>query len=141
MRWMTANRDFMFCYAPDSGIESVIVRRLRLALNNNKKQRVTLEADTDQDPKAVYDLLESLCLPAFHVTQAEIKATFAPQVGIQSRTRSFRISYPNWCALRYEGRDLIIRKMLADSGIEPLPPTDNNILQILLQKLQVTFIF
>lgn len=116
------NRDFVFHYPPDSGIESVVVRRLRLSLINSKKQRVTVEADTSQNPKAVYDLIDELKLPNFHVTQAEIKVTFAPQVSVQGRTRSFKISYPNWCALRYEGRDLIIRKMLADSGIEPLAP-------------------
>jgi hypothetical protein len=60
------------------------------------------------------------------MSRKQSKVSFVPQVGSQSRSRSFRISYPNWCALRYEGRDLIIRKMLADSGIEPLPPTDSN---------------
>ena len=39
-----------------------------------------------------------------------------------ARVRTFKISYPNWCALRHDARDLIIRKMLADSGIEPMEP-------------------
>ena len=81
-----------------------------------------MEADPYPDPKAVYDLLEELKLSTFHVTQAEIKVKFAPTSGTRSRTRSFKISYPNWCALRHDGRDLIIRKMLADSGIEPIEP-------------------
>jgi hypothetical protein len=72
-----AERDFVFQYPVDSGIESVVVRRLRLSLINSKKQRVTVEADTSQNPKAVYDLLDDLNLPAFHVTQAEIKELFA----------------------------------------------------------------
>ena len=38
------------------------------------------------------------------------------------RSRHFKISYPNWCALRHDGRDGIIRKMLGDSGIELTTP-------------------
>lgn len=115
-----ADRDFVFQYPADCGIESVAVRRLRMSLKSGHKRRVTVEADPGHDPKAVYDLLDQLKLPPFHVTQAEIKVTFATTPGTRSRTRSFRISYPNWCALRHDGRDLLIRRMLADSGIEPV---------------------
>jgi len=87
-----------------------------------KKRRVTVEADTSHNPKAIYDLLEEIKPPPFHVTQAEITVTFAPTPGTRSRSRSFKISFPNWCALRHDGRDIIIRKMLADSGIEPMAP-------------------
>ena len=53
--------------------------------------------------------------------------TFARTPGVRGRTRSFKISYPNWCALRHDQRDLMIRKMLTDSGIEPVEPTaDDN---------------
>jgi hypothetical protein len=79
-----------------------------------------VEADPTGNPKAVYDLLEQLKLPPFHVTQVEIKVNFAPTPGTRNRTRNFKISSPNWCALRHDGRDLIIRQMLADSGIEPM---------------------
>lgn len=113
------------------GIEDVVVRRLRLSLKTGRKRRVTVEADPTGDPKAVYELMEKLNLPPFHVTQVEIKVTFASMPGTRSRTRCFKISYPNWCALRHDGQDLIIRKMLADSGIEPMEPKndeeDNNI--------------
>jgi hypothetical protein len=117
-----ANRDFVFRYPADSGIKSVAVRRLRLSLKIGGKQRVTVEADPTDDPNAIYDLMEELKLPPHHVTQAEIKVKFAPTTGTRSQTRSFKISYPNRCALRHDGRDLIIRKMLADSGIEPIEP-------------------
>jgi len=117
-----ANRDFVFQYPVDCGIESVAVRRLRLSLTTGKKQRVTVEADTKQNTKAIYDLMDKLKLPPFHVTQAEIKATFAPTPGTRERTRSFKISYPNWCALRHDGRDQIIREMLVKSDIEPMTP-------------------
>lgn len=125
-----ADADFVFQYPDDCGIESVAVRSLRLTLMTGKKRRVTIEADPSQNPKAVYEVMESLTLPAFHVTQAEIKVNFAPNRSISGgRTRTFKISYPNWCALRHDGRDLIIRQMLAGSGIEPIPAaqtTDNS---------------
>ena len=117
-----ADRDFVFKYPLDSGIDTVAVRRMRLSLKTGNKRRVTVEADPMGDPKAIYDLLDQLKLPPYHVTQAEIKVTFAPTPGIRGRTRTFRVSYPNWCALRHDGRDLVIRKMLADSGIEPIEP-------------------
>jgi hypothetical protein len=40
----------------------------------------------------------------------------------KTSTRSFDINWPNSCSLKHDGRDLIIRKMLADSGIEPREP-------------------
>lgn len=120
-----ADRDFEFQYPLDSGITAVEVRRLRLTLYPGRKRRVTVEADTAYNPKAIYDLLEEIKPPPFHVTQAEITVTFSPTPGTRSRTRSFKISFPNWCALRHDGRDIIIRKMLADSGIEPMEPETN----------------
>lgn len=117
-----ADRDFEFQYPADSGIKSVEVRRLRLTMKTGKKRKVTVEADTAYNPKAVYDLLEQIKPPPFHVTQAEITVTFAPTPATRNRTRSFKISFPNWCALRHDGRDIIIRKMLTDSGIEPMTP-------------------
>jgi len=53
-----ADRDFVFKYSQDSGIESVAVRRLRLSLKTGNKERVTVEADPTGNAKAVYDLLE-----------------------------------------------------------------------------------
>lgn len=115
-----ANRDFVFRYPPDCGVELVAVHMLRLSLKSGKKRRVIVEADPKQDPKAVYDLMDKLTLPPFHVTAAEIRVTFGATPGKRGGLRNFKISYPNWCALRHDGRDLIIRKMLRDSGIEPV---------------------
>jgi len=115
-----AERDFVFEYAPDSGIESVAVRKLGLSLTTSKQRRITLEADPTRNPKAVYDLMDSLRLSPFHVTQAEIKVSFAANATCRRQSRTFRISYPNWCGLKHEVRDLLIRQMLVASGIEPI---------------------
>jgi hypothetical protein len=118
-----SNPDFVFHYPPDSGIESVVVHKLRLSLKSGSNRRVTLEADARQDSKAVYTLMDKLALPPFHVTQVEIRVTFTPTPRTRGRTRNFKISSPDWCALRHDGRDAIIRTMLGASGIEPMAPT------------------
>lgn len=118
-----ADRDFVFTPPEGSGIESVVVRRLRLTLMSGGKRRVTVEAETKNNPKAVYDVMDRLKLPPFHVTQAEIAATFtAPIPGTRTKGRTFTIGYPDSCNLRHEGRDGVLRKMLAASGIELMEP-------------------
>lgn len=114
-----ADREFEFQKPPESGILSAVIKRLRLSLIGGGKRKVAVEADTKHNPKAVYDLMDRLKLPPFHVTQAEIKVTFlAPIPGTRSRTRTFRISHPAWCNLRHVGRDKIIRDMLSLSDID-----------------------
>ena len=115
-----ADRNFSFKYSIDSGIDEVMITQLRLSLKTGNKKRVTVEADPSYDRKAIFDLIDQLNLPPFHVSQAEIKVNFVRNPETRSHTRKFKISYPNWCALRHDGRDLIIRKMLIDSGIEPI---------------------
>jgi hypothetical protein len=89
------NREFEFRKPENSGIQSVLIKRLRLALLGGGKRKVTVEANPTHNPKAVYDLIDKLNPPPFHVTQAEIKVTFlAPLPGTRSKTRTFRISYP-----------------------------------------------
>ncbi len=58
--------------------------------------------------------------PPFHVTQADLEVRFARTREARAAIRNFKISYPNWCALDHHGRDLVIRNMLARSGIEPM---------------------
>jgi hypothetical protein len=61
------------------------------------------------------------------VTQVGIKVTFAHNpTSRKASTRSFDINWPNSCSLKHDGRDLIIRKMLADSGIEPRKPAKDD---------------
>lgn len=114
-----ADPDFKFQIEPKDGIESIVVTRLRLTLKPGSGRRVILEADTKNNPQAVYDLLDQLNPPKHFITQITLKVTFVPTNGRRAKTRSFNISYPNSCALNYDGTDLLIRNMLAQSGIEP----------------------
>lgn len=111
--------NFEFKIEPVAGISSAIVTRLRLTLKQGSRRRIMLEADTTNKPKAVYDLLSELKLPAYYITQVGVKVTFEAVAGKRANMRAFNITYPNSCALNYDGNDLKIRKMLAESGIEP----------------------
>lgn len=116
-------RDFQFVYGPESGIAQVAVNRLRLTVGG-RKERIVLEADPTYAKQAVFDLLEKVAkgipMSQLVVTQVGIKVTFAYNPNAKRPpTRSFDISWPNSCSLKHEGRDGLIRKMLAESGIEP----------------------
>jgi hypothetical protein len=111
--------DFVFTLAPDAGIASAVITRMRLSLLHGGNRRLTLEADTKGNPKAVYELRDALRPPPHFITQLSVKVTFDPVGDRRPRTRTFNISYPNSCALNNDGMDLKIRQMLTDSGIEP----------------------
>ena len=120
-------RNFQFDYPAESGITDVSVCRLRLSVHG-KKDRLTLEADPSYNKRAIFDLLDRVTkgipLAEMAITKVGLKVTFAHTPSARRQpTRTFDISSPNSCSLRHDGRDLIIRKMLADSGIEPREPS------------------
>jgi len=132
-------RDFAFLYDPDSGINSVVIKKLRLSTLGGFTRRITLEADPSFDHEAIYDLMEDVIrvdgVPECHqchkiplslvnVTQAAIQVVFNHNGNRRLATRTFQVSYPNSCSLKQDGRDLIIRKMLVDSGLEPVEAVD-----------------
>ena len=96
-----------------------MVTHLRLSFKHQSKKRLTLEADTKKSPLAVYDLLAELDVPSYYISQIGVKVIFADNGGKRKVTRRFNITYPNSCALNYDGNDLKIREMLVASGIEP----------------------
>lgn len=112
-------KGFEFKIKPTSGIANVLVTSLRVTLKGNRKKRIVVEADPFEDNRAVYALLEQLNLPSYDVTQLSLKVTFESVGGAKAKTRRVNITYPNSCALNYDGNDLKIRHMLAQSGLEP----------------------
>jgi hypothetical protein len=106
-----------------TGIESVPVKKLRLSSRYNKGDRITLEAETQDDSNAVYELLDmigkSLPLHLFNVSQVEIAASILVNADMPSQTITIRITYPNSCSLKYDEIDLRLRDILEASGIEP----------------------
>ncbi len=123
-------RNFQFVYEPGSGIEDVRVNKLRLSSIAGRKERIILEADPTYHPEAVFDLLDKLLnqsmrLSSYNITQVGLKVFFSPAAGsLKGKIRCFDITYPNSCNLKQDGRDLIIRKMLDDSGLEPKEKTE-----------------
>jgi len=119
-------RDFDFIHQAGSGIEQVTVKKMRLTSRDGKRDRITLEADTERDPEAVYKLMErigkSVPLEQYHVTQVELAVQIAMDAEKAAKAATVRITYPNSCSLKYDERDLRLREMLETSGIEPKEP-------------------
>jgi hypothetical protein len=120
-------RSFQFLYDPASGIQSVVVKKLRLSSRISQGERITLEADSMR-PAALYDLADkvgqSVSLKLYNVTQAEIQAKVAVEPNKPSKSVTIRITHPNSCSLKYDDVDLRLREMLSASGIEPREPAE-----------------
>ena len=116
-------KSFDFTFATGSGIEGVIVKKLRLSSRIKKGDRITLEADTAEDSGAVYTLLDrikaSLPMAMYNVTQVELVASVVTEADKPAKKVVFHITYPNSCSLKYDELDLKLRDMLEASGIEP----------------------
>jgi hypothetical protein len=118
-----ADKNFEFKFEPELGIDSVAVTRLRLKLSHGDMRRITLEANARNNPRAVYDLLDEINTPDYFIDQIGVLVTFESVDGKRAKTKRFNISYPNSCALSYDGNDLKVRQMLAQSGLEPRDET------------------
>lgn len=122
------SKSFNFVYRMSSRIQSVTVKKLRLSSRHKKGDRITVEADTNDDSKAIYALLEklgkSIPLHQFNVSQVELIAILQSDPEKPTKSITIRISHPNSCSLKYDEVDLQLRKMLADSGIEPKPESE-----------------
>jgi hypothetical protein len=120
--------NFEFTYDIDSGIESVVVKKLRLSSRATKGERISLEADTSQDPKAVYALLDrirtAMPMAQYSVTQVDLAVSMVVEADRPAKTVTIRISFPNSCSLKYDALGLKLRDMLSASGIEPSDPAD-----------------
>jgi hypothetical protein len=126
------NRNFQFKFDIASGIIDVRIKKLVLSDRFGKKRRITIEDDPTSNRFAVYDMIENRFknpkkyLESINISKAEITAYFSPTIDLPKGTkRSFKISYPNYCNLNQDEKDLIIRKMLSDSGIEPRIMTES----------------
>lgn len=120
-------KNFQFTYSAGSGIETVLVKKLRLSSRARKGDRITVEADATEDADAIYTLLEkigqSIPLHLFNVTQVELAASVITKPDKPAKSVTIRITYPNSCSLKYDEVDLKLREMLEASGIEPKEPT------------------
>ena len=116
-------KSFDFTFATGSGIEKVIIKKLRLSSRVKKGDRITLEADTTQKPDAVYTLLDqiskTLPMSMYNITQVELAVSVIVDADKPAKMVKFYITYPNSCSLKYDEVGLKLRDMLEASGIEP----------------------
>lgn len=121
-------KHFDFHYLPGSGIEKVVIKKVRISSRITKGTRITLEADPSDNPTSIHDLLATDCrsipLHLYNVTQVEITATMRVDANQPTKTETFCLTHPNSCSLKYDGQHLILRRMLEDSGIEPMIQSD-----------------
>jgi hypothetical protein len=121
-------KGFDFVFDVVSGIQYVAVRKLRLSSKVKKGDRITLEADANNNPDAVYELLDkigkALPLHLYYVTQVELAASVTVDADKPQKAVTIRITHPNSCSLKYDDLDLKLRDMLHASGIEPKEPND-----------------
>ena len=116
-------KGFQFVFALGSGIEGVVVKKLRLSSKVKKGDRITLEADASNGLDSVYELLDkigkSIPLHLYTITQVELAATVVVDANAPPKVVTIRITHPNSCSLKYDELDLKLRAMLNASGIEP----------------------
>lgn len=116
---------FSFQYPPEAGIQWMRFKHFRF-LNETNGDRITLTADTARDPGALHALVKrswaGLQLDDFVIDQVGLSARAQDPVTGDLKTRFFTITRPNLCALKYEGRDLMIRQVLVANDIEPREP-------------------
>src|SRR5262249_7831957 len=121
-------KGFDFVFDVGSGIQDVVVKKLRLSSKVKKGDRITLEADANSNPDVAYKLLDKVgkCLPLhlYYVTQVELAASIAVDASRPPKSVTIRITHPNSCSLKYDETDLKLRAMLHASGIEPREPTE-----------------
>jgi len=124
------SRDFLVTARqtdPEDGIEEIQIRKLRLSVLGGAKRRITLEADPDGGPIAIYSMLDE-CLnrhnlpdALFNITLAQFHFRFAHTGQGRQRTLTFEVSHPNTSNLkscRREDLRLIGEKYLRRWGID-----------------------
>lgn len=112
---------------PGDGIEEVQIRKLRLSVLGGTKRRITLEADPDGGPSAIYNMLDE-CLnrhnmpdALFNITLAQFHFRFVHTGQGRQQTLTFEVSHPNTSNLkscRKEDLRLIGEKYLRRWGID-----------------------
>jgi hypothetical protein len=125
------DRHFSFNPPPDSGIDEIRVKLLKLSLIGGGRY-ITLEANPSEAKQAVYNLMDTILQTAdshessdrmpislVNIVKAGFVVKYQPEKDGKPRNKQFTVSYPNTCNLKHEGKDAVLRQMLIDSGIGP----------------------
>jgi len=116
------DRNFSFPTDPSDRVKEVKVNALRLSLVGSPRKRITFETNPKDSNGAIYDLIESslhetrLPLAIVDVTSALIQMVFdtTSAHGRNTKSLSFRISYPDSCNLKDSPEELVAKKYLKE---------------------------
>ncbi|MFT5707251.1 MAG: hypothetical protein ACI9ES_001542 [Oceanospirillaceae bacterium] len=116
-----AEADFEFVIPDKSLILTVSIVEARSNSKVDPKSYITVGESATSNKNAVHKQLNALNLiiPNRYISQVTLRVVFYPSRTEKTRSKKFKITQPNSCALGYMGDDLVIRKMLSASGIEP----------------------
>jgi hypothetical protein len=118
------SRGFPLPLEPEDGVELVRVKVLRLGVVGGPRRRITVEAQSEADPRAVYSLLDDLLAGGritqdlLYVTSVTFQLVFRATGSSRSPTLTFQVSYPDSCSLKYDPKHLVARKLLKRWGID-----------------------
>ena len=108
---------------PKHGIDRVSVKMLRLDLpGRHENRRITFEASSDTDGKAIYRLIDTalakqnLSLEALIVAKAKLQLKFAGKDGKKGKSLTFEMSIPDRCSLKDDPLDQIAKEYIEKWG-------------------------
>jgi hypothetical protein len=116
------NKETRFPTNPADGIDAVCVRMLRLDVPGMGNRRITFEASSPSDTKAIYKLIDralakqSLSLDDVIVAKAKLQFKFAGKDGKRGKSLTFEISTPDRCTLKDDPMDQIAKKYVEQWG-------------------------
>jgi len=112
--------DFQFAIEEGGIVKKIEVKGLRfvtsertIAINNNKEKE-SLQALLDDIARSI----PSINMMSDSINQVTLKATLAANNRKGETTKTFNITYPGTCSLKYGDKDSILRQVVIDSGIQ-----------------------
>jgi hypothetical protein len=118
------SKNINFRIDPRDGVEAVFVRMLRFDLHGMGNRRITFEASSNTDGKAIYKLIDSalekraLPLASLTLAKAKLQMRFAARDRNKGKTLTFEISTPNRCTLKDDPLDQVAKRYIQKWGIE-----------------------
>jgi hypothetical protein len=116
------SKEVRFPTDPADGVDAVYVRMLRLDVPGTGNRRITFEASSSNDAKAIYKLIDralakqSLSLNDVIVAKAKLQLKFAGKDGKRGKSLTFEISTPDRCTLKDDPLDQIAKKYVERWG-------------------------
>ena len=116
------SKEMRFPTNPTDGVDTVCVRMLRLDVPGSGNRRITFEASSPSDGKAIYKLIDralakqSLSLDDVIVAKAKLQFKFTGKDGKRGKSLTFEISTPDRCTLKDDPMDQIAKKYVERWG-------------------------